>query len=125
MIDNGNITVYTPLGDGHSYKRTFVPKAFCCEVRAYNSTSYASRQFAQKNEDLINIKIEYCPKYENVLKKGCYIVTGNCDFDVTGEAGHNLSDLQKNYKDRLYNIDSCTLLKYGSEHMWHWNIGAK
>ena len=52
------------------------------------------------------------------------VVKGIVDFEITGEKGHTVKDLEDKYDDVLTIINVSTF-DYGSPNMQHWEVVAK
>lgn len=138
-----NITLYNAYYDKQT-ERTLYSKTYLFGVDWQGSNAIAIRDKGLISEDkteiFIPFSIESVKKY---IKPKIYsrlsdnerenyftfsnkdkVVKGIVDFDVTGEKGHTIKDLENNYDDVLTIINVSTF-DYGSENMQHWEVLAK
>lgn len=138
-----NITLYNAYYDKQT-ERTLYSKTYLFGVDWQGSNAIAIRDKGLISEDkteiFIPFSIESVKKY---IKPKIYsrlsdnerenyftfsnkdkVVKGIVDFDVTGEKGHTIKDLENNY-DAVLTIINVSTFDYGSENMQHWEVLAK
>lgn len=84
----------------------------------YNYKTYVSpKKYAKLNPNIVN-------KYFTFQSKD-KVVKDIINFQVTGEKGHSLKDLEQNYDDVLTIMSVITWDKVSSPLMAHYHVGAQ
>ena len=127
MIVNASCTLYNTLPGG-TFKRTFIPAVFWCNVKAEeikkygadNASSVSVMIFSDQLHDYVNPEDFSGNGWTADTHNDTYIVKGECNIEVTDDS----SVLYDNCRE-VYKVSSAVGNLYGSPELWHVRIEGK